>query len=74
MAVKVEVAGKHQRNNSFPGIYIDEDTGLILLLSSPGTGTVLQPGRTNYEVGYNNMYWKMAQLVRFHGRVIMEND
>lgn len=73
MSVKVEVAGRNKRNYSYPALYIDEQQGLIVLLSSAGTGTVIEPGTTTYDVGYNNMYWKMDRLVPFLGSVKLEN-
>lgn len=73
MSVNVEVAGKNKRNYSYPALFIDEQEGLIVLLSSAGTGTVIDPGRCPYNTGYHGSFWKMDRLVPFLGSVKLEN-
>ena len=73
MAINVEVHGRFSKALPYPGIFVDEQEGLIVLLTGPGTGTVLNPGRSSYSVGYVGSYWKMERLVPFLGRLTMEN-
>lgn len=73
MAIKVE-AQKYQNSSwNYPAILIDEETGLVVLITSHQTGTVLRPGTTHYEIGYYGTNWKMNKLARFHGSLKMEN-
>lgn len=73
MSVKVEVSGKNKRNYCYPALFIDEQVGLIVLLTSAGTGTVIESGTTTYDVGYHGSFWKMERLVPFLGSVKLEN-
>jgi len=73
MAIKTEVSGANTPRWSYPAILVDEETGLVVLVTSHECGTVLRPGSTNYDIGYVGKNWKMHKLVRFHGSLRMEN-
>lgn len=74
MAITIEVNGLHKSPiKSYPSIAIDETEGLIILLTAPGCGTVLVPGRASYSTGYVGQYWKMERLTPFVGSLKMEN-
>lgn len=73
MGVKVEVHGKLS-GYIYPLIMCDPDSQLIIFMDSAGCGMVLQAGTTRYHPGYYGTNWTMNKLVRFNGRVTLENN
>lgn len=72
MAVKIELHGRNV-GLPYPYLMVDTETGLVILMDSAGTGTVMQGGSTRYYPGYHGTNWTMSKLVPFKGRVTMEN-
>lgn len=49
-------------------------TGLIVLFTSNGVGTVIQTGDVSeYKIGYHSDMWAMNLFIKFQGKIILEN-
>lgn len=73
MAVKVAVHGGNKGQN-YPCLMADPESGLIIFMEQATCGMVLQGGTTRYYPGYYGTNWTMNKLVRFAGRITMENE
>ena len=73
MPLRINVNPVAMNPKGFPKLQIDLGSGLLIFMVGETTGTVLQPGTTEYFAGYYGQHWKPHKLSDYAGIVTMEN-
>lgn len=76
--MKVEVIeGKKKASIKYPCLMAstsEATEGLVVLFSGEETGTVVNQGKSNDQVGMNYDGWAMDTFEKFNGKLLMSND
>lgn len=67
------VTGNDSRDTEYPKLRREFNTNLIVLFSSAGTGVVVGPGTTAYNIGDYKENWSPDAFKDYNGKITLYN-
>lgn len=65
---------KQRREPVYPCLMETSDSGLIVLFTTGGTGTVVHTGTDTFKIGHSSLNWAQSSFTKYTGEVVLSND